>query len=109
MLDHAQHQWLKSVMYEPGLSSTAKVLAGILLTHFCQPHNAHLTPTVADFAQAVCASIRTTQRALSELESAGWLERQGPNGAGKPNCIILTRRGTVLPFPSRAHNHHQGL
>ncbi len=105
MLEQVQDRWLRAVMYDRSLSPTARVLGSVLISDFLGTTRA---PDIDAFAKAICASPRTTKRALDALEQAGWLAMPERPKRGNPPCIILTERSAVLPFPSRNPNHHQG-
>ena len=101
----AQDRWLSAVMRDRGLSPAARVLGAVLISDFLGTARA---PDIDAFATVLCASPRTTKRALNQLEQAGWLTMPERPKRGNPPCIILTERSAVLPFPSRIANHHQG-
>ena len=106
MRDQTQARWLKAVMYDRRLSPTARVLGGVLLDRFCGRGG---NPSVNDFAKAVCVSRRTTQRALNQLEGAGWIVRDDRKGGrDRPACIMLIERKPVLPFARPDPDQHQG-
>ena len=105
MLEEAKDRWLHAVMRDRGLSPAARVLGGVLITDFLGTTRA---PDIDAFAKAICASPRTTKRALDALEQAGWLAMPERPKRGNPPCIILNERSEVLPFPSRNPNYHQG-
>ena len=105
MLDQAQARWLDSVMRDRGLSPAARVLGAVLISDFLGTARA---PDIDAFATALCASPRTTKRALNQLEQAGWLTMPERPKRGNPTCIILTERCAVLPFTSPDNHQHQG-
>ena len=105
MCDQAQDRWLNAVMRDRGLSPAARVLGAVLISDFLGTTRA---PDIDAFATALCASPRTTKRALDQLEQAGWLTMPERPKRGNPPCIILTERCAVLPFTSPDHHQHQG-
>lgn len=98
MLEQAKDRWLRAVMYDRGLSPTARILGAVLISDFI---GITRTPDNDAFAKALCVLPRTTKRALNQLEQAGWLTIANRGKRGRPLHLALIDRLLPTSGPSR--------
>ena len=81
--------WMDAVTADGRLLPMPRLLASVLARGFANHETAECNPGFQALTKALGASRATVYRALADLEAAGWIERIGGHGPGKPTTIAF--------------------
>ncbi|GAB3441394.1 helix-turn-helix domain-containing protein [Insolitispirillum peregrinum] len=88
-------QWLQLLSCDPGLSDCAKTVALYIITTHMNGHTEKAWPSYQTIADATGKSVKTIQRAVRDLENAGWFEVQRGNGVNH-NTVYTPAEASIL-------------
>lgn len=89
-------QWLQQLSCDKDLSDNARSVALYIVTTHLNGHTEKAWPSYQTIADATGKSVKTIQRATSELETSGWFEIRRGNGIGhnteyRPSATSILR------------------
>lgn len=107
-------EWSKRVRRDGNLSPMARLVAHSLAIGFANSETAECRPGLATLAEDCASSTRTIDRAMTDLERAGWIERKGGNAPGVSAAIRFRfpedRHATATEHtPDLTHEHAPDL
>lgn len=69
-------RWKRTVVHDGSLSSTARLIATLLADEYAGPNSEGIFPTQQTIADAIGVKVDTVQRALKQLDDAGYILRE---------------------------------
>ncbi|MCB5411031.1 helix-turn-helix domain-containing protein [Pseudogemmobacter sp. CC-YST710] len=97
-------EWSKRVRRDGDLSPMARLVAHSLAIGFAKSETAECRLGAATLAEDCATSVPTIERAMRDLERAGWIERKGGNAPGVRAairfCFPEDRHATATEHPS---------
>ncbi|MEM8649629.1 MAG: helix-turn-helix domain-containing protein [Pseudomonadota bacterium] len=94
-------QWLQLLSCDPKLSDTARSVALYIVTTHINGHTEKAWPSYSTIANAMGKSVKTIQRAVSNLELAGWFKVVRGNGVGQSTQYTPTESSIIAATEAR--------
>lgn len=94
--ERARWGWLESVRRDIDLTTTARLLACILVMDYANRFTAECNPSYDELARVIGKSADTVKRAVQELEAQGWIIRDSGRGRGRKSGYGFLTRARII-------------